>query len=176
MFPQELEAWYIERSNIKEQNSVALPTLPPRIVRLLEDPEMMQIFVHGIATGAVERIESKGWFWHGPDGDVVLTDNENDPAADVVKAAVIFVLKKGEGRRGGLIPIPREAARQSVVESAREKGQALDEMLVEFVKIRLDSFLADNAPARLRSALKMVFTFYCDPQTRTGLQFRVNLP
>ena len=33
---------------------------------------MMQIFVHGIATGAVE-FDDDGWIWHGPDKDLVLT-------------------------------------------------------------------------------------------------------
>jgi tubulin-like protein len=175
-FRQEMEAWYIERYYLKEVKSADVSMLPPRVVRLLEDPEMMQIFVHGIATGAVEKIENKGWFWHGPDGDVVLTDDNDDPTADVVRAAVIFVLQQSEGLRRSTKPIPREAARQSVVESAREQGRARDEMLVEFVKDKLDSFLAANAPAPLRLALKMVFTFYCDPNTRTDLQHRVNLP
>jgi len=179
-FRQELEAWYIERYYLRKERTVNLPALPARIVRLLEDPEMMQIFVHGIATGAVEKDEKddsdKGWVWHGPDGDVELTSKRDDPNADVVKAAVIFALKQGEGRRGGLTSIPREAARQSVVKSAQEKGRTRDEMLVEFRQDRLDSFLAANAPPHLQLPLKMVFTFYCDPKVRTGLQHRVNLP
>jgi hypothetical protein len=170
-FPQELEAWYIERCYSQEMTSGDMPDLPPRIVRLLEDPEMMQIFVHAIATGAVERIENKGWYWHAPDGDIVLSEDEG---ANVVKAAVIFVLEKGEGRGGGIIS--REAARQSVLETARKRGRARDEMLIEFVKENLDSFLEANSPADLRLALKIVFRFYCDPDRRTGLQFRVNLP
>jgi hypothetical protein len=173
-FPQELEAWYIERCYSREVNSSDVPALPPRIVRLLEDPEMMQIFVHAIATGAVERIENKGWYWHGPDGDFVLSEHEDEPTADVVKAAVIFLLKKGKGQRGD--SIPREAARQSVLESARKRGRARDEMLIEFAKEGLDSFLETNSPADLRLALKIVFRFYCDPDRRTGLQFRVKLP
>lgn len=174
-FRQELEAWYIERYYLKRVNSADVPALPPRVVRLLEDPEMMQVFVHGIATGAVEST-ADGWVWHGPDSDVPLTSSDNDPNADVVKAAVIFALKQGEGRRGGLTTIPREAARQSVHKSAQRKDRTRDEMLIEFEKEKLDQFLEHHAPEQLRAPLKMVFTFYCDPKTRTGLQHRANLP
>ena len=164
-FRQELEAWYIERTYAKGTNPSTVQMLPPRIVRLLEDPEMMQLFAHCIATDAVEMIEGKGWLWHGPDRDVVLTDFEDDPYADVIRAAVIFVLKQGEGRRGGLITIAPEAARHSVLQSAQDKGLTRDEMLVKFVEQRLDAFLKQHAPESMHTPLKMVFTFYCDPQT-----------
>jgi Tubulin like len=174
-FRQELEAWYIERYYLKKVNSADVAALPPRVVRLLEDPEMMQIFVHGVATGAVERVAA-GWVWHGPDRDVFLTSNDEDPNADVVKAAVIFALRQGEGRRMGLTDIPRDAARQSVNKRAQAKGRTRDEMLVKFEKDKLEKFLNEYAPQPLRAPLKMVFTFYCDPSTRTGLEHRVELP
>jgi hypothetical protein len=85
-----------------------------------------------------------------------------------------------------LTTIPREAARLSVNNSAQAKGGTRDEMLVKFVENKLeqsddkewgiDKFLAAHAPEHLRGPLRMVFTFYCDPRTRTGLQHRVNLP
>jgi hypothetical protein len=174
-FRQEMEAWYIERYYLKRVNSADVPTLAPRLVRLLEDPEMMQLFVHGVATGAVEPAAA-GWVWHGPGRDVTLTSSEDDPGADVVKAAVIFALKQGEGRRGGLTTITREAARQSIHKSAQAKDRTRDELLVEFEKEKLDKFLDEHAPEELRAPLKMAFAFYCDPKTRTGLQHRVNLP
>jgi hypothetical protein len=173
-FRQELEAWYIERYYLHKVSSSEVTTLPPRITRLLEDPEMMQIFVHGIATGAVESTP-QGWVWHGPT-DLVLTSTEEDPTADVIKAAVTFTLRQGDGRRGGLTPISREDARKSVNKSAQAKGKTRDEILVEFVNDELDNFLTENAPESLRTPLKMVFTFYCDPKTRTALQLRVKLP
>ncbi len=173
-FRQELEAWHIERYYRSKESSADVPTLPPRVARLLEDPEMMQIFVHGVATGAVEP-GAEGWVWHGPNEDIVLTIKETDPNADVVKAAVIFALRQGEGRPGGLRPITREAARQSVTKRAQAQGKTRDEMLVEFVNTQLDKFLEGNASPQLRAALKMVFTFYCDPKTRTALQLRVDL-
>lgn len=174
-FRQEMEAWYIERYYVKKVGNANVPALPPRVARLLEDPEMMQLFVQGIATGAVES-NSEGWVWHGPGGDVILTSTNEDPNADVLKAAVIFALRQGEGRRDGLTRIPRDAARQSVSKSAQDKGRTRDEMLAEFSRDKLDQFLVDNAPEALRLPLKMVFTFYCDPKTRTGLQHRVELP
>jgi hypothetical protein len=176
-FRQELEAWCIERYYMVNvvKNSDSVPMLPPRVARLLEDPEMMQLFVHGIATGAVEMIGGKGWLWHGPDEDVELSVYDDDPAGDVIGAAVNFALKQGEGRINGLRTISREAARQSVVRSAQDKGQSLDEMLVEFVERGLDAFLKQHAPEAMRAPLKMVFTFYCDPQIRTELQHRLSL-
>lgn len=174
-FRQELEAWYIERYSRTMESSTAVPTLPARIVRLLEDPEMMQIFVHAVATGAVES-GADGWVWHGPNEDILLTSKESDPQADVIKAAVIFALRQGEGRPGGLRPITREAARQSVTEHAQAQGKTRDEMLVEFRNGRLDNFLNENASQQMHSPLKMVFKFYCDPGTRTALQLRVDLP
>jgi hypothetical protein len=174
-FRQELEAWYIERYYRRKESSVDVPTLPPRIARLLEDPEMMQIFVHGIATGAVEP-GADGWVWHGPNEDILLTSKENEPQADVIKAAVIFALRQGEGRPGGLRPITREGARLSVNHRAQAQGKTRDQMLVDFVNTRLDNFLNENAPEQMRKPLSMVFKFYCDPGTRTALQLRVDLP
>ncbi|HKQ05575.1 MAG TPA: tubulin-like doman-containing protein [Blastocatellia bacterium] len=175
-FRQEMEAWYIERSYIQKSGLADVPMIPPRVTRLLEDPEMMQIFVRAIATGAVENIENGGWLWHGPEGDIQLTEPKSDLNADVVKAAVNFVLRQGEASPNGVRRISREDARRSVTESAQKNNRARDEMLVEFVKDKLDAFLKHNAPAPLRLALKIVFTFYCDPDTRTSLQYRVNLP
>jgi hypothetical protein len=174
-FRQELEAWYIERFYLNRMKLREVSTLPPRVVRLLEDPEMLQIFVRGIATGAVEFVDD-GWIWHGPEKDLVLTNSIDDPDADVVKAGVIFALKQGEGRRDTLIPISREAARNSVNKSAQQKGKAADDMVAAFLKSKLDKLLDEHAPEPLREPLKMVFTFYCDPKTRTALQHRVNLP
>jgi hypothetical protein len=176
-FRQELEAWYIERNYLRKVNSAAVPALPPRVTRLLEDPEMMQLFVHGLATGAVQSI-ADSWIWHSPDGeDLILTSTEDDPGADVVKAAVIFAVKQGEGLSRGLRTISPAAAKQSVIKSAQATGHNRDELLAEFVKdSALDDFLTKHAPERLHQPLKMVFTFYCDPMTRTGLRHRVNLP
>lgn len=174
-FRQELEAWYIERSNLKETMTASAQMLPPRIVRLLEDPLMMQLFAQSVATGAVEMVEGRGWLWHGPDEDIELTVLDDDPAADIIQAAVTFTLKKGGGRGGSFRTISPDAARQSVVRSAQSKDKTLDVMLVEFVKRRLDAFLTQHAPEAMRAPLKMVFTFYCDPRTRTGLQHRLDL-
>jgi hypothetical protein len=175
-FRQELEAWYIERYYLKQKGDAGVPALSPRVARLLEDPEMMQHFAHGIATGAVE-LAPAGWVWHGPGGDVMLTSREEDPRADVMKAAAVFALKQGDGRKSGLAVITHEAARQSVIKSAQDKGGTRDEMLVKFVRDELDKFLDNPAhvPGPLREQMKMVFTFYCDPMTRTGLKHRVAL-
>lgn len=175
-FRQELEAWYIERFYQKRVRNVEIQPLPPRLVRLLEDPEMLQYFLQGIATGAVEKVNGQGWVWHGPEEDLELTLDEENPYADVIKAGVIFALRQAEGARGGLRRILRDAAKQSVTEAAQKQSRSRDELLGEFLKQGLDPFLAEHAPATLRDPLKMLFTFYCDPKTRTGLTQRMNLP
>ena len=173
-FRQELEAWYIERSHLMKVGDANLPPLPPRIARLLEDPEMMQTFVHSIATGVVQPTP-QGWLWHGPTEDILLT-REDDKNADVIKAAVAFVLRRGEGKRGGLKEISRTVARQQINLAAQSNGGARDEMVAKFVKDRLNDFIDEHAPAHLRASLKIVFAFYCDPKTSTALQYRVALP
>lgn len=172
-FRQEMEAWYIERA-FNRSGSAHL-TLPPRVVRLLEDPEMMQIFVHAIATGVIEGGD-RGWVWHGPERMYFLTADDATTSVDLVNAAIIFCLRQGEGRYGGRRRITREAGRQSINSRLQIVGKTLDAMLSDFVNNNLDKFLEDNAPLELREALKMVFTFYCDPNTRTSLEFRDALP
>lgn len=174
-FRQELEAWYIERQHLMREGNADLPPLPPRIARLLEDPEMMQIFVHSVATDVVQAT-AQGWLWHGPKGDVVLTSSDDDPGADVIKAAVVFVLKRGEGKRGGLKEIVRTVARQQINLAAQSKGSTRDELIANFVRDQLNDFIDEHAPEHLRASLKVVFTFYCDPKTVTALQHRANLP
>lgn len=173
-FRQELEAWYIERSHLMRVGDANVPPLPPRIARLLEDPEMMQTFVHSIATGVVQATP-QGWLWHGPTEDIVLT-REDDKNADVIKAAVAFVLRRGEGKRGGLKEISRTVARQQVNQAAQSNGATRDEMVAKFVKNELSDFIDKHTPEHLRDSLKMVFTFYCNPKTSTALQYRVALP
>lgn len=174
-FRQEMEAWYIERFSLNQQGSNGVPTLSPRIARLLEEPEMMRLFVQSIATKTVEPSPA-GWVWHGPNGDVLLTDAEDDPSAHVIKAAVTFALKQGEGRKDGRRPITRDAARQSITKKVQDLRLDKEVLIKDFVKNELDNFLIDHAPENLREALKIVFTFYCDPNTRTALHLRVNLP
>jgi hypothetical protein len=174
-FRQEMEAWYIERYYRTRVGTVDVKTLPPRIVRLLEYPEMMRYFVYGIVTGAIQRIDGRGWVWHGLNEALDLTSERDDPQADVILAAVYFVLKQGEGRRDGLKRITLQEAERSVIKKADELNRPLTELLKEFVPGGLEKFLDDNAPADLKESLKMVFIFYCDPRMRTGLQHRMNL-
>ena len=176
-FRQELEAWYIERSYLRVVGNVDLvPALPPRVVRLLEDPEMLQYFLQGIATGAVQKIDGQGWVWHSPEEPINLTLDDEDPTADVIKAAVIFALRQAEGARGGLRRITRAAAKQSVAEAAQKQGQSPGDMLDDFLKNKLKKFLAAHAPEAFHVPMEMLFTFYCNPKTRTGLAQRMNLP
>jgi hypothetical protein len=192
-FRAELEAWFIERRYCK-RNGVRADGhhIPPRIVRLLDDPAMMQAFVHCLATGAVERVKGVGWVWHDTVNgrDLTLVDWEDNPSADVVQSAVVFVLQQREGRKGGLIQINLEDARQSAVDRAKKNKKTRDAMLAEFSK-KLDKFLKENLlvtqtaqvdkvvsdrQKQERQGLEMVLEFYSDPETRTALQHRMDLP
>jgi hypothetical protein len=185
-FRPELEAWYIERrqSALDQRGISARDHLPPRIVRLLEDPAMMQAFVHCVATGAVEKSDGS-WLWHDAVNgrDVFLTEREAEPRADLLRAAIVFVLQQREGRRQGRIPIRLEDARKSAVQAAQKRELSRDEALSQFLKQQLDGYLRDHFPIgddeaayeRELRGLHVLFEFYCHPQTQTQLRERLDL-
>ncbi len=84
--PPELEAWYIERFierwQVRDAHGKGI-SLPPRVVRLLEDPAMIQAFVRCLMTGAVYRTPEELWRWLQPfqwrQGS--LPDGEGESAA-----------------------------------------------------------------------------------------------
>jgi tubulin-like protein/TIR domain-containing protein len=156
IFSSELEAWHIERWYWKAK--FIHPGgfyMPPRVVRLLERPDMVQAFVHCVATGAVEKMKGKGWVWHDTqkDREVMLVDEENDPDADLLTAAVIFVLQQRDRRKKVAIPITLEGARQSVQDMANKKGKAQEVLLRDFI----------NSPAAMPAAIQ--------PPTRIFLNY-----
>jgi hypothetical protein len=163
--------------------------IPPRIVRLLDEPAMMQAFVWCLATGAVEKAKGKGWVWYDTvnDREVMLIDEDSNPNADLVQAAVVFVLQQREGRRGGMIRVNLEDARRSAIDAAQKKGKTRDQMLDKF-RQGLDDFLKkhlktsniaqkseimESRERQERLGLKMVLDFYGAPDTRTALQHRM---
>jgi hypothetical protein len=136
IFPHELEAWYVERHYIQQrQQTISGKHLPPRVVRLLENPAMMQGFIHCIATGAIEKRSRREWVWHNTakGQDVVLTDEDEYYDDDLVRAAVVFVLQQREGKRGGLIPIILDDVRQSCIDMAKKSGKSIEAMLSDFI-------------------------------------------
>lgn len=173
----ELEAWFIERRHWLDNGIKPDHLTPPRITRLLEHPDLMHAFVQCIAAGAIENT-GREWVWHAPFRDVKLSDYENDPNADVLRAAIVFTLQQREVGRN-LQSISLADARQSAQESARKQEKTLDELLEDFRKNRLDKFLSDCFPDGKSShegkALRVVFDFYANPSTRTGLQHRMKL-
>lgn len=185
-FRPELEAWFIERRHfdLLKRDISDQDHIPPRIVRLLEDPAMMQAFVHCVATGAIEKTQ-QSWVWHRSesDEDVLLTDPEIEPEADLVRAAVIFTLQQREGRRSGRIRIDLAAARQSAVTAAQKHGKTPEVAIQEFLENGLESFLEESFPEsgqqkvheREKAGLRMIFEFYGHPTTRTPLMQRLAL-
>ena len=173
----ELEAWFIERRHWLDKGIKPDHLTPPRITRLLEHPDLMHVFVQCIAAGAIEKAGQE-WVWHAPSRDVKLSDYENDPDADVLRAAIVFTLQRREVGRN-LHPVSLADARQSALDSARKQGKTLDELLEDFRQNKLDQFLAlyfpegNNSPEA--KAFRMVFDFYANPATRTGLHHRMKL-
>ena len=193
-FRAELEAWFIERRFMKKNGRRSdgrseSYEIPPRIVRLLDEPAMMQAFVWCLATGAVEKVRGQGWVWHDTANgrDVTLIDEEENPGADLVQAAVVFVLQQREGRKGGMIRVNYEDARQSAIDAAQKQGKTRDEKLAKF-RQKLDAFLKEHLKAsetaqksdimearerQEQQALHMILDFYSAPETRTALQHRM---
>jgi len=186
-FRTELEAWYIERCHFQRINTRPQPQqlIPPRVVRLLENPAMMQAFVQAIATGAIAR-ENKSWIWRkSPSANaprVVLTDYDKDGLKDVLRAAVVFVLRQKEGRARGITAITLPEIRQSITAFVTHAGKPKDDMLAEF-RNNLDDFLKEHFPSHGDdqtyeceiNGLRMIFEYYCDPDVRTDLTHRIDL-
>jgi Tubulin like len=173
----EQEAWFIERRHWLDNGIRPDHLTPPRVTRLLEHPDLMHAFVQCVAAGAIEKAGQE-WVWHASFRDVKLSDYENDSNADVLRAAIVFTLQQREvGRNTQSISLAD--ARQSAMEGARKRGKTLDELLEDFRKNRLDQFLSEFFPDGKNSdegkALRMVFDFYANPSTRTGLQHRMKL-
>jgi hypothetical protein len=190
-FRAELEAWFIERRYcIQRQVSADEYHIPPRIVRLLDDPAMMQAFVHCLATGAIEKVNGDDWVWHNTASgeDVMLVSFEDRPGADIVQAAIAFVLLQREGLKDSRRQINREDAVQSAIDMAKSKGKTRNAMIRDFGK-EINKFLDENLRAaqkgtvksqvqtdldkQERQGLQMVLEFYADPETRTALQHRM---
>jgi hypothetical protein len=123
-FRAELEAWYIERHYARTQGKIltAEDHIPHRIVRLLERPEMMQAFVYCVATSVVETNDEDIWVFHDAERgrDIVLT-TDFEPTADVVRAAVVFVLQQREAKQGSMEPILYDHAMKSAKNKAQEQ-------------------------------------------------------
>ena len=202
-FRAELEAWYIERRHAFLMGEVveADKHISPRVARLLEHPDMMQAFVQCIATGVVKNVEKNDgeqiWVFENTAIDkdkkktIALTTHD-EPTADVMRAAVVFVLRQQEARQGSTVKITIEHAKKSAVSAAQVYGKTLHEQVEAFVGkptdtglSKLDEFLDDhfgddgNRPeiAEIeKQNLKMIFQFYGDRNRRTHLGDRMQLP
>ena len=177
-FRPELEAWFIERAYWSASQQQPNDLMQPRIVRLLEYPEMMHAFVQCLATEAVEKV-GNDWIWHSPHKDVKLTDFTLDPEVDVIRAAIVFVLQQREVGTSTQKILLREA-QQSAVDAAQKKTKDFNNMLNDFrSKSRLNEFLKKHLPNGNQTGeeqhLRMVLEFYSDPATQTRLQHRMKL-
>jgi hypothetical protein len=191
ILPNELEAWYIERWSRRKEGAF---TLPPRIVRLLEDPAMAQAFFRCLMTGAVYRNEEGQWRWLSPSSggkEVWLTEKESqEPHRDLLRAAEIFCLQQQDCREGiaGAITVERavesfrKADQNNIPLASWRSGQ---DVLRDKVKGFMDDYFTEpdteNKQAQkeykdLLHGLGLLFRFYGDARNDVGLRNRVELP
>jgi hypothetical protein len=191
-FRQELEAWYIERQYCKagEAELYESDLIPPRIVRLLEHPDMMQAFVDCIATGAIEKKENDDgkseWVWHNTrvKKDYILTDRNVEPDPTLVMAAVVFVLQRREAGTS-LKEITLKDAQESAVTCAQNKDDTKNNAVQDFIANQLNDYLNKYFPyvegrdeqlhEREKKSLKLIFEFYGNPKVGTDLRNRSEL-
>ncbi len=200
-FRAELEAWYMERRQAHWLSQTLKPEdqISPKLTRLLEHPDMMQAFVYCIATQVVEKDQQRQiWVFHNAvlNKDLELTTTE-EATADVVRAAVVFILRQQEGKPRSMVKITFDHAMQSVTSAAQREGKNRDDLVEAFVgkinsveRTPLDDFLDNNeyfrqfkddgSPLELaereKQNLKMIFQFYGDRKRRTHLGDRMELP
>ena len=197
-FRAELEAWYIERRHARLRGeAVEVNThISSRVARLLEHPDMMQAFIQCIATAVVKKNDERQiWVFHNmatkPNKEIALTTSE-EPTADVMRAAVIFVLRQQEAKPGSTVKITLAQAQESARIAAQGSGKSVHERVEAFVgkptdsePSELDDFLDSyfgnegNRPemaAREKQNMKMIFQFYGDKNRRTHLGDRMQLP
>lgn len=173
IFRAELEAWYLEREVFLRGDALPLPEnqIPPRIVRLLDEPARMSAFVKCLATGAIGRDEN-GWWWRDPKDQVVRLNDPSEGNPSVVRAAVNFVLRGQEGTNLGIRSISVQDALRSSATAASKKDMKESDLLREFAEQkRLEAFLDDAFPdaksslnyERERRGLAMILKFYATP-------------
>ena len=181
-FRPELEAWFIERHFQREEPKGAENYyLPPRIVRLLEYPRMMQAFVYCLAANAVEGTQNEMgenvWVWHNTERDMEC--NLTDPAVeghDLIQAATTFVLRQQP--LNYIVEIDADTALQSARTMAEEQGHSLKEMVQTFVQEdTVREFVnrhtdAEQSSEEEQQGLARVFQFYGRWGARHGLHNR----
>ena len=185
IFRAELEAWYIEREALLHRQIIATPEhhIPPRIARLLDDPERMSAFVKCLATGVIWE-DGDGWWWRSPNGDKVPLNDPAEGKTTVVRAAVNFVLRGEGGTIMGSQTIPIQDVNRSVARAIAESQKSEAELLQTFgAPEHLDAFLSKtfanlrNAPdsqyQRQRNGLRTVLQFYATPGRSTDLVKRM---
>ena len=92
-FRAELEAWHIERLHWRSEDQSPNTLMPARIVRLLENPEMMQAFVQSIATGAIKK-NGYDWVWEHTEPRKLTNYDLDGDKADLMSAAITFILRQ----------------------------------------------------------------------------------
>jgi len=112
-------------------------------VRLLDDPAMMQAFVHCLATERLRKKTGKRWATslglvrqHKAKREVSLVDT---PKADVIQAGVVFVLQQREGPERVVCTRSRSTARRRARSMRRNRNrEPRPRSWINFAKICID--------------------------------------
>lgn len=184
----EQEAWYIERQYKQRAPDLFLTAdlLPPRIVRLLDEPERMKAFVDGVAIGVI-NFDGESWIFDDKISNKQLVLAQR--SSSIMRAAAVFVIQQMEDRSGSISPISLANAENSIIQTAKSRGATRGELVRRFVEgAELEALLADHVrlsgipespeyqeAERVRTGLLRVFRFYGHPETRTSLANRAEL-
>ncbi len=184
----EQEAWYIERQLSRKSSTLfrVSDLLPPRLVRLLEDPDRIKAFVDGVATGVI-AYEGGNWLFRDRIAKKEL--RLVTQSANLMRAAVVFVIQQVEDRPNSTEHLSLTNAQKSAVQAAQEKGLVKTEMVQAFVNgTELEDLLNNHirqtgAPEsrdfqdaeQIKRGLSRIFRFYGDPEVRTTLAARAEL-
>jgi hypothetical protein len=173
VFRAELEAWYIEREAfLKGGVEPSVDNhVPPRIVRLLDDPARMSAFVKCLATEAIGH-DDEGWWWRDLKGQRIKLNDPAEGTPTLVRAAVNFVLRGQEGTNTSIRSISLQDALRSSAAAAANLQKKEADLLREFAEpARLEAFLDDAFPdvkgslnyQKERRGLEMILRFYAAP-------------
>jgi hypothetical protein len=192
IFRAEQEAWFIERHaemTRGEKFSGVESITPPRIVRLLEKPDMMRAFVHCLVTGVVYRDDTTStWYYKPKDGEAVPL---GDAQSDLLQAIVIFVLQQRSSAKvlrtftaDSAIAAAVGAAQSgpfgsypAALKDAVDNPKRLDDIVtVHFEQVQLSVMGADDHRRPVvfeeANALRRIFRFYAPYASNTELPKR----
>ena len=176
-FRCEQEAWTIERAQVLETGDIHFPLVPGQYVRLLDEPERVEMFAKALAAQVIRKQEAAlgGNIWVcGPQGDdrrLIYLNNPEDrnDAGDLHRAMVTFVFDQRDRRphKRGVLDLRQVRAwvTEQLGQTQRSMSQAVEEFLRDnpwVVDVPMDALEDDNPDEtnKTRAFLGLVLKYY----------------